>query len=91
LARPALSCANPSKVHSKLLQNEEGACVGTPVEELLLGPHAYVGMIEVDVANQIIRTVQSLGDLGQLIIDLHGNIDGRIGAIRVFGKRCANQ
>jgi len=44
----------------------------------------FPGMIGVEVANEISRTVEKLGAVDSLIIDLRGNTGGGIGALRVM-------
>jgi C-terminal processing protease CtpA/Prc len=44
----------------------------------------FPGMVGVEVANEISRAVQELGEIASLIIDLRGNTGGGIGALRVM-------
>jgi carboxyl-terminal processing protease len=44
----------------------------------------FPGMVGVEVANEISRGVDELGEINSLIIDLRGNIGGGIGALRVM-------
>jgi C-terminal processing protease CtpA/Prc len=44
----------------------------------------FPGMVGVEVANEISRQVEQLGNVGRLIIDLRGNTGGGIGALRVM-------
>ena len=44
----------------------------------------FPGMVSVEVANEISRSVERLGKIESLIIDLRGNTGGGIGALRVM-------
>ncbi len=44
----------------------------------------FLGMVGVEVANEISSQVEQLGNIEHLIIDLRGNIGGGIGALRVM-------
>ena len=44
----------------------------------------FPGMVGVEVANEISRQVEQLGNVDRLIIDLRGNTGGGIGALRVM-------
>src|SRR6185437_9513303 len=44
----------------------------------------FPGMVGVEVANEISRKVEELGEISSLIIDLRGNTGGGIGALRVM-------
>jgi carboxyl-terminal processing protease len=44
----------------------------------------FPGMVGVEVANEISRAVEELGEIDSLIIDLRGNTGGGIGALRVM-------
>jgi carboxyl-terminal processing protease len=44
----------------------------------------FPGMVGVEVANEISRKVEELGQIDSLIIDLRGNTGGGIGALRVM-------
>jgi carboxyl-terminal processing protease len=44
----------------------------------------FPGMVGVEVANEVSRAVEELGEINSLIIDLRGNIGGGIGALRVM-------
>lgn len=44
----------------------------------------FPGMVGVEVAKEISRQVEQLGNVGHLIIDLRGNTGGGIGALRVM-------
>jgi carboxyl-terminal processing protease len=44
----------------------------------------FPGMVGVDVANQISHSVENLGGVERLIIDLRGNTGGGLGALRVM-------
>jgi C-terminal processing protease CtpA/Prc len=44
----------------------------------------FPGMVGVEVANEISRSVEGLGKIDSLIIDLRGNTGGGIGALRVM-------
>lgn len=44
----------------------------------------FPGMVGVEVANEISRAVEGLGNIDSLIIDLRGNTGGGIGALRVM-------
>jgi carboxyl-terminal processing protease len=44
----------------------------------------FPGMVGVEVANEISRSVEELGEIDSLIIDLRGNTGGGIGALRVM-------
>jgi len=44
----------------------------------------FPGMIGVDVANEMSRGVEELGNIGSLIIDLRGNTGGGAGALRLM-------
>jgi carboxyl-terminal processing protease len=44
----------------------------------------FPGMVGVEVANEISRAIEELGEIDSLIIDLRGNTGGGIGALRVM-------
>jgi C-terminal processing protease CtpA/Prc len=44
----------------------------------------FPGLVGVEVANEISRTVEGLGKIDSLIIDLRGNTGGGIGALRIM-------
>lgn len=44
----------------------------------------FPGMIGVDVANEMSRAVEELGNIGSLIVDLRGNTGGGAGALRLM-------
>src|SRR5438270_10920914 len=43
----------------------------------------FPGLVGVEVANESSRSLEALGEIGSLVIDLRGNIGGGIGALRV--------
>src|ERR1700744_6333439 len=44
----------------------------------------FPGLVGVEVANEISRSLAALGEIDSLIIDLRGNTGGGIGALRVM-------
>ncbi len=44
----------------------------------------FPGLVGVEVANEISRSLTSLGDIESLVVDLRGNTGGGIGALRVM-------
>jgi C-terminal processing protease CtpA/Prc len=44
----------------------------------------FPGLVGVEVASEISRSLKSLGDIDSLVIDLRGNTGGGIGALRVM-------
>jgi C-terminal processing protease CtpA/Prc len=44
----------------------------------------FPGMVGVEVANEILRAVDGMGQVDRLIVDLRGNTGGGIGALRVM-------
>lgn len=51
----------------------------------------FPGMVGVEVANEISRSVEELGKIDSLIIDLRGNTGGGIGALRVMSLLTAGK
>jgi C-terminal processing protease CtpA/Prc len=77
VARPKgkkLHFIEPTLVQTRLLSDGAG----------YLKVAMFPGMVGVEVANEISRKVEELGEISSLIIDLRGNTGGGIGALRVM-------